>query len=163
MAFASLIGRHPGNRVEVAHAPDIRAAVTKKMTARKADPMTGGDIAGLIAAGVFAVLVGLLAVPLVKLGRVFDETRSAIRELSDNVTPILEEAVTTISETNKQLARLDTITSGIAQAAGNVSSLIALFAATLGGPLIKLAGFSAGVRAAFSGVKFDRKGRARTK
>jgi uncharacterized protein YoxC len=115
--------------------------------------MSGGDIAGLIAAGVFAVLVGLLAVPLLKLGRVFDESRAAIHDLSANVTPLLEEATTTISETNKQLARVDTITRGIAEATGNVTSLIALFAATVGGPLIKLAGFSAAVRAAMSGLK----------
>ncbi len=119
--------------------------------------MSGGDIAGLIAAAVFAVLVGLLAIPLIKLGRVLDETRDAIHELSSNVTPLLEEATTTIGETNKQLARVDTITSGIAEATGNVTSLIALFAATLGGPLIKLAGFSAAVRAAISGLKPNRR------
>ena len=120
--------------------------------------MTGGDIAGLIAAGVFAVLVALLAVPLLKLGRVFDETTSAIHELSENVTPLLEEATTTISETNKQLARVDTITSGVADATANVSSLIALFAATLGGPLIKFAGFTAAVRVAIVGLRPGRKG-----
>jgi uncharacterized protein YoxC len=119
--------------------------------------MTGGDIAGLIAAGVFAVLVGLLAIPLVKLGRVFDETSAAIRGLSDNVTPLLEEATTTISETNKQIARVDSITSSVEEATGNVSALIALFAATVGGPLIKIAGFSAGVRAAIVGLRPSRK------
>ncbi|CAN5184613.1 DUF948 domain-containing protein [soil metagenome] len=118
--------------------------------------MTGGDIAGLLAAGVFAVLVGLLAVPLIKLGRVLDESRTAIRELSENVTPILEEATITISEANKQLARVDTITSGVAEATGNISSLIALFAATLGGPLIKLAGFSGAVRNAITGLRGTR-------
>ena len=115
--------------------------------------MSGGDIAGLVAAGVFAILVGLLAVPLLKLGRVLDETSAAIRELSENVTPLLEEATVTVSETNKQLARLDSITSSVEEATGNLSALIALFAATVGGPLIKIAGFSAGVRAAFSGFK----------
>lgn len=115
--------------------------------------MSGGDIAGMIAAGVFAVLVGLLAIPLVKLGRVFDEASTAIRELGTNVTPLLEEATTTISETNKQLVRVDTITGGIAEATGNVSSLIALTAATLGGPLIKLAGFSAAVKVALTGLR----------
>jgi len=115
--------------------------------------MSGGDIAGLIAAVVFAVLVGLLAIPLVKLGRVFDEAGTAIRELGVNVTPLLEEATTTISETNKQLARVDTITKGIADATGNVSSLIALTAATVGGPLIKLAGFSAAVKVALGALK----------
>lgn len=111
--------------------------------------MSGGDIVGLIAAIVFAALVGFLAIPLIKLGRVFDETTVAIRELSHNVTPLLTETTTTIQETNKQLARVDTITSNVAEVTGNVSALVALFAATVGGPLIKLAGFSAGVRAVF--------------
>ena len=119
--------------------------------------MTGGDIAGLIAAGVFAVLVGLLAIPLLKLGRVFDETSSAIRDLSDSVTPLLDEASATMGEANKQLARVDSITSSVEEATGNVSSLIALFAATVGGPLIKIAGFSAGVRAAVLGLRQVRK------
>jgi hypothetical protein len=114
--------------------------------------LSGGDIAGLVAAGVFAVLVGLLAIPLLKLGRVFDETSTAIRELSDNVAPLLEEATTTISETNRQLARVDAITSSVEEATGNVSALVALFAATVGGPLIRIAGFSAGVRAAINGL-----------
>lgn len=109
--------------------------------------MSGGDIAGLIAAGVFAVLVGFLALPLIKLGRVFDETTLAIRELSHEVTPLLQESTTTIREANQQLARVDTITGNVADVTGNVSALVALFAATVGGPLIKLAGFSAGVRA----------------
>ena len=125
--------------------------------------MTGGDIAGLIAAGIFAVLVGLLTVPLIKLGRVFDETSSAIRELSENVTPLLEEATITISETNKQIARVDAITSSVEEATSNVSSLVALFAATVGGPLIKIAGFSAGVRAAIVGLRPGRKSQRRTK
>lgn len=119
--------------------------------------MSGADVAGLIAAGVFAVLVGLLAIPLVKLGRVFDETSTAIRGLSENVTPLLTEATTTISETNRQLARVDSITSSVEEATGNVSALVALFAATLGGPLIKIAGFSAGVRAAVVGLRPGRK------
>ena len=124
--------------------------------------MTGGDIAGLIAAGIFAILVALLAIPLVKLGRVLDETGRAIRELSDNVTPLLEEATTTISESNKQLVRVDTITGDIAETTGNVSALVALFAASVGGPLIKMAAFSAGVRAAFSG-RAPGSGRRRSK
>jgi uncharacterized protein YoxC len=113
--------------------------------------MNIGDIAGLIAAIVFAVLVGLLAIPLVKLGGLFDEARDAIRELSDGVAPLLEEATQTVAESNKQLARLDTITSDVAEVTGNVSALITLIAATVGGPLIKLAGFTAGVRAAIIG------------
>jgi uncharacterized protein YoxC len=125
--------------------------------------MSGGDIAGLVAAGVFAILVALIAIPLVKLGKVFDETSAAIRDLSSNVTPLLEEATTTISESNKQLGRLDTITGDIAETTGNVTALVSLFAASVGGPLIKVAAFSAGVRAALGGFgPRTRKGSAKS-
>jgi uncharacterized protein YoxC len=112
--------------------------------------MSIGDIAGLIAALVFAVLVGLLAVPLLKLGKVLDQTTESIRETSDGITPILTESATTVREANAQLARVDAITKNVAEVTGNVSALVALFAATVGGPLIKLAGFSAAAKAAFS-------------
>jgi uncharacterized protein YoxC len=115
--------------------------------------VSGGDIAGLIAAGIFAVLVGLLAVPLIKLGRVFDETSDTIREVRESATPLLTEMSSTLTEANKQLARVDSITTSVEEATANLSSLVALFSATLGGPLIKIAGFSAGVRAAIVGAR----------
>ena len=48
--------------------------------------MSAGQIAALIAAGAFVVLVGLLAVPLIKLGRTLDEATLAIRKASDEPT-----------------------------------------------------------------------------
>ncbi|BDI22800.1 DUF948 domain-containing protein [Herbiconiux sp. L3-i23] len=119
--------------------------------------MTGGDIAGLIAAGVFAILVALIAVPLLKLGKVFDQTTASIKEATDGITPILEETTETIKQANGQLARVDTITSNVAEVSGNVSALVALFAASVGGPLIKLAGFSAAVRAGIVGLRGAKK------
>jgi len=115
--------------------------------------MSIGDLAGLIAAGVFAVLVALLAVPLIKLGRVFDQSTASIREIGEGITPILEESAETVRQTNRQLARVDEITRNVAEVTSNASALVALFAATVGGPLIKLAGFTAGVRAAFRGAR----------
>lgn len=120
--------------------------------------MTGGDIAGLIAAGVFAVLVALLAVPLLKLGGVFDELRAGIRESIDSITPTLQETEVTVREANKQLAKVDSITTGVDESVRNVSSLIALIAASVGGPLVKLAGFSAAARAAFASLRHPKRG-----
>ncbi|GAB3294103.1 MULTISPECIES: DUF948 domain-containing protein [Pseudoclavibacter] len=117
--------------------------------------MSGGDIAGLIAAGVFLILVLLLAVPLLKLGGVLDEVRSGIRESVDAITPTLAETQVTVLEANKQLAKIDSITTHVSETTSNVSSLVALTAATVGGPLIKLAGFSAAVRAGISSLKSD--------
>lgn len=115
--------------------------------------MTGGDIAGLIAAGVFLILTALLAVPILKLGGVFDELRKGIRESVDAITPTLAETQVTVAEANKQLEKVDAITTSVAETTGNVSSLVALTAATVGGPLIKLAGFSAAVRAGITSLR----------
>ena len=119
--------------------------------------MNVGDIAALIAALVFAVLVGLLAVPLIKLGGVFDEARTAIKEVSAGVIPVLEETTETISEANRQLQRIDVITSDVAEVTGNASALVSLVAASVGGPLIRIAGFTAAVRAAILGGRFVQK------
>ena len=113
--------------------------------------MSVGDVAGLIAAIAFVALVALLAVPLLKLGRVLDETRTTIRGLSDDTRPLLHEVTTTVTHTNEQLVRVDTITANVAQVATNVSALTALFAATLGSPVVKVAAFTYGVRHAVSG------------
>lgn len=110
-----------------------------------------GDVAGLVAAVAFVALVGLLAVPLLKLGRVLDETRTTIRTLSDDTRPLLSEVTTTVSHTNEQLVKVDTITTNAAQVATNVSALTALFAATLGSPVVKVAAFTYGVRHAVTG------------
>ncbi len=45
--------------------------------------MTGGDIV-LIAAGVFAILVALLALPIIRLTKVFDELIVTIRSLNQS-------------------------------------------------------------------------------
>lgn len=113
--------------------------------------MTAGSIVGLLAVVVFAAFVGLLGYPLVKLGKVLDETRLAVRGLSDGALPLLTEVTTTVSSTNQQLGKVDTITNNVAQVSTNVSALTALFAATLGSPVVKVAAFSYGVRQAMGG------------
>ena len=114
--------------------------------------MSVGDVAGLIAAIAFVLLVGVLAVPLVKLGRVLDEARLSVKELTDHSVPILDETAATVASTNVQLTRVDTITTAAASVSENVSALTSLFAATVGGPMVKVAAFSYAVRRAFGGL-----------
>jgi len=111
-----------------------------------------GDVASLIAAIVFAILVGFLALPLVRLAQVFDEARRAVKELSDHTVPVLDEAATTVASTNAQLSKVDSVTTSAAEIGQNVSALTALVSATVGGPLIKVAAFSYGVRKAMADV-----------
>jgi uncharacterized protein YoxC len=107
--------------------------------------VSAGHIAALIAAGAFVVLVGLLAVPLIKLGRTLDEATSAIRKASEDSDPLFTGANTTVTQVNAQLQRLDGITANAQAVTGNVSALTSLFTATLGGPLVRVAALSYGV------------------
>ena len=115
--------------------------------------MTGGDIAGLIAAGVFAILVALLALPIIRLTKVFDELIVTIRSLNQSTGPLIEEVTRTVVTTNEQLEKVDDITSNVSDASANVSALSSLVTSTVGQPLIKVASFSYGVRQAFRGGK----------
>ena len=121
--------------------------------------MSVGDIAMLIFACGFLVLVGFVGIPLIKLGRVLDETRLTVRGLSEGTVPLLSEVTTTVASTNQQLARVDTITTNVAQMSTNVSALTALFSATVGSPVVKVAAFSYGVRQAMGAKSSGRRGR----
>lgn len=107
--------------------------------------MSAGQIAGLIAAGAFVLLVVLLAIPLLKLGRTLDEATVAIRKAHEGSDPLLDGANTTLTHFNTQLERVDGITANARAVSGNVSALSSLFTATLGGPLVKTAALSYGL------------------
>jgi uncharacterized protein YoxC len=102
--------------------------------------MNPQEIAALVASGTFLLLVIFLGVPLLKLGRVLDETRASIKSISEDLSPLLDEVTVTVQETNKQLARLDQITENVAEVTSNVNSLVAVVSSTVGSPLIKIAG-----------------------
>jgi uncharacterized protein YoxC len=110
--------------------------------------VSAGEWAGLIAALALVLLVLLLAIPLLKLGRVLDETTLTIRQTREQGTPILTQASTTVAHLNSNLERVDDITGNAANVSSNVAALSSVVAATLGSPLIKVAAFSYGVRSA---------------
>jgi uncharacterized protein YoxC len=110
--------------------------------------VSAGQIAALIAAGAFVVLVALLAVPLLKLGRTLDEATVAIRKAHEGGEPLLDDAQTTLKQVNTQLERVDAVTSSARTVSTNVSVLTSLFTATLGGPLVRAAAFSYGLNKA---------------
>lgn len=120
--------------------------------------MSVGDVAGLIAAIAFVALVGFLALPLIKLGRVFDAATESVKEITDHTVPVIDETAATIAGTNAQLGKIDTMTTSAAEISQNVSAVTALVTATIGRPLIKVAAFSYGVRRAMSGLVSKVKG-----
>lgn len=122
--------------------------------------MSAGEIAGLIAAVAAVAFVVFCAVPLLKLGRVLEELRLAVRDLGHNSVPILQELKGTVTATNVELGKLSVVTEDVAKVSAhatvvteNAAQLSTLFASTLGGPLIKTAAFTYGVRQAVSGKR----------
>jgi uncharacterized protein YoxC len=107
-----------------------------------------GQIAAIIAAAAFVILVLLLAVPLLKLGRTLDEATIAIRKAHEGSAPLLDDAKVTLTTVNTQLERVDGVTASAQAVAANTRALSSLFTATLGGPLVRIAAISYGLRKA---------------
>jgi hypothetical protein len=108
--------------------------------------MSGGAIAALVAAIAFALLVLLLAIPLLKLGRTLDEATLAIRKTHEGTAPLLDEAQGTMSQVNAQLVHVEDIAKNVSSMTSNAAAMSAVVSSTLGGPMIKAAAFSYGVR-----------------
>ncbi|GAA0345795.1 MAG: DUF948 domain-containing protein [Micropruina glycogenica] len=122
--------------------------------------MSVGEIAGLIAAIAAVALVAFCAVPLLKLGRVLEELRLAVRDIGHSSVPILHELKGTVTATNDELGKLSVVTEDVSKVSRNAvvvsenaSQLSTLFTATLGGPLVKTAAFTHGVRQAIKGTR----------
>ncbi|MGW4892799.1 DUF948 domain-containing protein [Kitasatospora sp. NPDC004240] len=110
--------------------------------------MSVGELAGLLVAVFWAVLVTLLAVVLVHLSRVLREATVLVSAVTEQAVPLLTEAGAAVRSANEQLERVDEITANVQDAAANANALSSTVAATLGGPLVKMAAFSYGVRKA---------------
>ena len=108
--------------------------------------LTGGQVAALIAAVFFALLMLALCFLVLKLAKTVDETQKLVAGITDKTVPLLGEVNTTVTHVNQELVRVDAITANVQSMTGNVSALTSLFAATLGSPIIKVAAFSYGVR-----------------
>jgi uncharacterized protein YoxC len=112
--------------------------------------VSGGEIAGLVAAVAFALLMLSLCFVVLKLSRTVEETQRLVAGITDKTVPLLGEVTTSVVQVNQELARVDAITANVQSMTGNLSSLTSLFAATLGSPVVKVAAFSYGVRQAAS-------------
>ena len=124
--------------------------------------MSGGQIAALIAAGAFLMLVLVIAVPILRLRHTVDAATRAVNEITDRTGPILTNVNTTVENVNTaltqvhtsldgvnlQLARLDTITGHASQVSANVANLATVVTSAVSNPLTKVAAFTYGMRRA---------------
>ncbi|MFG2192207.1 DUF948 domain-containing protein [Streptomyces sp. NPDC048639] len=110
--------------------------------------MSGGEVAGILVAVFWAILVSFLAVVLVRLAQVLRATTQLVADVSEQAVPLLGEASATVRTAQTQLERVDAIATDVQEVTSNASALSSTVATTFGGPLVKVAAFGYGVRRA---------------
>ncbi len=111
--------------------------------------MSVGDIAGLIAAIVFAILAGFMIYPLIRLGRLLDQVSKTVKQTGDHALPAIDESVTTVKEVNKTLKDINQISDSAQYTARNAGALTDLYASILSKPAIAVASWTSAVSDTF--------------
>jgi uncharacterized protein YoxC len=114
--------------------------------------MSAGEIAALVAAFAFVLLVGAVAIPLVKLGRTVDELTATVKDIRREhvakTSLTVDETNTLLSQINDQLSRIDAMTANAQSVSNDAAALSSTLATAVGRPVIKVSAFSYGVRQA---------------
>ncbi|HEX9376589.1 MAG TPA: DUF948 domain-containing protein [Actinomycetota bacterium] len=106
--------------------------------------LTGGDIALIILAAFWGVLVIFLGVVLWVTSTVLQSTKTLVDGIRDETVPLLGEVKITVTSVNKELDRVDTIMESAGRIAGSAQRITAVVEQTVNNPLIKVAAFAAG-------------------
>ncbi len=117
--------------------------------------MSAGAVVGLIFAIFFAIGVIFVCFVLLRLAEVLREAGKLVTGITQETVPLLGEITATVLTTHQQLAKVDTITDNVSNISTNASALASTFSATVGGPMIKAAAFSYGVRSALASRRHD--------
>ncbi|MER7762028.1 DUF948 domain-containing protein [Streptomyces sp. NPDC097619] len=110
--------------------------------------MSGGEVAGILVAVFWAILVSFLALALWRLAQTLKATTRLVAEVTEQAVPLLADASTTVRSARTQLDRVDAIASDVQEVTSNASALSSTVASAFGGPLVKVAAFGYGVRRA---------------
>jgi hypothetical protein len=110
--------------------------------------VSGGEVAGLLVAVFWAILVSFLAVALVRLAQTLKAATRLVTSVTEQAVPLLGEASVTVRSAQTQLARVDAIAADVQEVTSNASALSSTVSTAFGGPLVKVAAFGYGVRRA---------------
>lgn len=96
----------------------------------------------------WAILVAFLALTLLKLAKLLGEASKVVSDFGKQAGPLMDDMTRTVQRANEQLGRTDVITKQVAGVTQNVSAVTTVMTSVVGGPLVKAAAFSYGVRKA---------------
>ncbi|MGW6156613.1 DUF948 domain-containing protein [Streptomyces sp. NPDC055144] len=110
--------------------------------------MSGGEVAGILVAVFWAILVSFLAVALARLAQTLRATTKLVADVTEQAVPLLADASAAVRSAQTQIDRVDAIASDVQEVTSNASALSSTVASAFGGPLVKVAAFGYGVRRA---------------
>jgi hypothetical protein len=119
-----------------------------------------GDVALIILAGFWGLLVLFLCYVLVKTVAVIASTQLLIDGIRQETVPLLSEVKGSVERANRELDRVDGMLESTAEIVRRVERLSGLVEQAAASPLIKVISFGAGLRKAasrFSGGKKSEK------
>lgn len=117
--------------------------------------VSGGEVAGILVAVFWAILVSFLAVALARLAQTLRATTKLVADVTDQAVPLLADASAAVRSAQTQIDRVDAIASDVQEVTSNASALSSTVASTFGGPLVKVAAFGYGVRRALGARRED--------
>ncbi|MEX2458263.1 MAG: DUF948 domain-containing protein [Actinomycetota bacterium] len=117
--------------------------------------MDAGDIALVVLAAFWGLLVLFMALVMVNIFRVLESTKMLIDGIRTETVPLLGEVKVTVQGVNRELERVD----GLLASAGNITKSVERLSNvvenTVSSPLIKVAAFGAGAARAIKRFRGD--------
>jgi uncharacterized protein YoxC len=112
--------------------------------------LTGGDIALIVLAAGWAVLVLWLSFVLLNTFRLLESTKMIIDAFREETIPLLREVKTTVEKTNREIDRVDTLLEHANGIVARVEKLTGLVEEAASSPLVKVISMASGIRKGFS-------------
>ncbi|MEX2203448.1 MAG: DUF948 domain-containing protein [Actinomycetota bacterium] len=112
--------------------------------------LDGGDVALIVLAAFWGLLVLFLCVVLINTFRVLESTKMLIDGIREETVPLMREVKTSVEKANRELDRVDGMLVATGEIVGRIQRIAGLVEQAVSSPLTKLIGVGAGLRAAAS-------------
>jgi uncharacterized protein YoxC len=120
---------------------------------------TSGDVALIILAAFWGVLVLFLCVVLINMFRTLESTKLLIDGIREGTVPLLAEVKGTVERANRELDHVDVMLVSSGEVVKRVEKVSGLVEKAASGPLIKAVAFGAGVSKAASRFRGGKDGK----
>lgn len=112
--------------------------------------MSAGDVALIVLAAFWGLLVLFMCVVLLNTYNVLTSTRLLIDGIREETVPLLTEVRNSVVKTNREIDRVDAVLERADNIVGRVEKISSLVEQAVTGPLVKIVGLGAGLRTAAS-------------